>query len=177
MRRPAVCTLALATIVTSFACAHEPSSPPAEPEVAPVATVTSATTPTPEPAPIEEAPEPQGDGRLPGTATPLHYAIELDVDPAQQRFHGTTSIDVEIPRATSHVVLHGRALNVTDVGATFGSKALGGTSITRLAHGGVEPDELVLIFPEPLAAGRATISVTYDAPFVGSPGTELEFAL
>jgi alanyl aminopeptidase len=87
------------------------------------------------------------------------------VDPAQERFHGTTTIDLDVPRRTSHVVLHGRGLNVTDVGATFGSKAISGTSTMRAAHGATVPEELVLIFPEPIEAGKATITIAYDAPF------------
>ncbi len=162
MRRAALVVLVASSTV--IACAHEASTPPAEDPAAPIATVTSATTPHATP-PVEEAPAPRDDGRLPALATPSHYAIALDIDPAQPRFHGTAAIDLEIAHPTAHVVLHGHDLNVTDVGATFGSKALAGTSTVRAAHGGQEPQELVLIFPEPLPAGRATIRITYDAPF------------
>ena len=162
MRRVVLAVLVASSAVA--ACAHEPTTPgPVEPEVAPIATVTSAT--TVQTTPIEEAPAPREDGRLPALATPSHYAITLDIDPTQQRFHGTVSIDIDVAHPTAHIILHGRDLTITDVGATFGSKAIGGTSTTRAPHGGTEPEELVLIFPEPLPKGRATISLTYDAPF------------
>jgi aminopeptidase N len=162
MRRVVLAVLVASSAVA--ACAHEPATPgPVEPEVAPIATVTSAT--TVQTTPIEEAPAPREDGRLPALATPSHYAVTLDIDPTQPRFHGTTTIDIDVAHPTAHVILHGRDLNITDVGATFGSKAIGGTSTTRAPHGGTQPEELVLIFPEPLPKGRATISLTFDAPF------------
>jgi alanyl aminopeptidase len=162
MRRAALVVLVASSTV--LACAHESATAPADDPAAPIATVTSATA-LQSTAPIEDAPAAREDGRLPKLATPSHYAIALDVDPTQPRFHGTVSIDVDVAHPTSHIVLHAHDLNVTDVGATFGSKAIGGTSTSRVAHGGLEPEELVLIFPEPLPAGRATITLSYDAPF------------
>ncbi len=162
MRRALTVLLASSALV---ACAHDAAAPPASgPEAAPIATVTSATATQPA-SPVEDAPPARDDGRLPALATPVHYAISLDVDPTQPRFHGVASIDVDVPHPTAHIVLHGRDLNVTDVSATFGSKAVGGTSAARVAHGGIEPEELVLSFAEPLPKGRATLTLTYDAPF------------
>jgi alanyl aminopeptidase len=151
------------TLLTSLAaCTPGASAPPsvAAPALAaapPVATTTSAA--------IHEAPPPRDDGRLPGLATPTHYAVTLDVDPAQPRFRGQVTIEIDVPRATSQLVLHGRDLHVKEVTATSGSTSLAGTATTRLAHGGVVADELVLSFPELLPAGRASLMLAYDAPF------------
>ena len=41
-------------------------------------------------------PPPRDDGRLPVTATPLRYALSLRVDPAQPRFSGTTTIEIQL---------------------------------------------------------------------------------
>src|SRR5688500_12286013 len=62
--------------------------------------------------PATPAPAPQSDGRLPALAIPTHYALELEIDPEQPRFKGTTRIDVDIPQKTSFVVLHGRAIEI-----------------------------------------------------------------
>ena len=78
------------------------AGPPAAPEV-PVASTTSAR--------VEQVPAPRDDGRLPASAFPRHYALTLSVDPTQERFQGQVTIDVDLPSATSHVVLHGRDLN------------------------------------------------------------------
>lgn len=109
-------------------------------------------------------PEPRADGHLPDLARPLHYTIELDVDPTKERFSGTTRIDVEIPAATSHVVLHAHALDVKDVRA-IGDVAIPAKPSMRNAQGGKAPEELVLTFARPIPPGKTSLVITYDAPF------------
>lgn len=134
----------------------------------------AGTTPArPRPLPAEPAtalPPPREDGRLPALATPLHYALSFDVDPRATTFTGTTRIDVEIPAKTSFVVLHGHALSVTEARVTLGDRP----GESRLANVGTRAafgappgsvEELVLAFDAPLPAGRATLALTYTAPF------------
>ena len=153
----------LAAVVTLAACATHAPPPPqvVAPEPAAEPAVASTTTS----AAIEQLPAPREDGRLPSTAQPRRYALALEVDPTRERFRGEATIDVDLAAATSHVVLHGRSLNVTEVTATTGSTALAGTATPRLSHGGVTPEEIVLGFPSPLPAGHVVLSITYDAPF------------
>ena len=117
--------------------------------------------------PTTVLPPPRDDGRLPALATPLHYALAFDVDPRGTTFTGTTRIDVELPAKTSHVVLHGHALTVTDARAMLGDRALPARVSWRAAFGARAdaPEELVLTFDPPLEAGRATLSIAYSAPF------------
>jgi aminopeptidase N len=158
-------TLAFTVLTLASACAHEatPPSPLAPaaraPEPAPSAALTSA---------LVDAPAPREDGRLPGTAIPRHYALDLNVDPRKDRFEGEVTIDVDLPAPTSHVVLHAHDLAVHDVMVTSGSAAVSGTAEVREAKGGVAAEELVLSFPQALPAGRAVLSITYDAPFDAS---------
>lgn len=51
--------------------------------------------------------------RLPDTATPLAYDLELDVDPNSEVFRGTVTIEVRLERATDHVWLHADELSIT----------------------------------------------------------------
>jgi alanyl aminopeptidase len=128
---------------------------------------TAATT-----APATAAPPPpREDGRLPALAAPARYAVSLTVDPTQPRFQGTATILVDVLQPTATLVLHGRDLHVASVTlqAGTGGAPLTGASSVRMAHGGLHADELVLTFPSVVPAGRATLTVAYDAPF----GTEL----
>lgn len=150
LRAPAALLLALA------AC-----SPAAQPTARPLPTAGE---------PATQLPPPRDDGHLPPLATPLHYALSFDVDPRTATFTGKTTIDVDIPAKTSHVVLNGHGQTVTDARALIGE----GSREPRVARvssraafaappGSVE--ELVLSFDTPLPAGRATLVLTYSAPF------------
>ncbi len=154
-------TLAVASASLVGCATHSPPPPPpTAPQTradAPAASTTSAA--------IEQIPSPREDGRLPASARPRRYALTLAIDPAQERFQGEVTIDVDLTGSTSHVVLHGRDLNVHDVKATTASGAIAGTAVARLSHAGVLPEELVLTFSSPLPAGHAAIAITYDAPF------------
>jgi aminopeptidase N len=112
-------------------------------------------------------PPPRDDGHLPALATPLHYALAFDIDPRSPTFNGTARIDVEIPAKTSHVVLNAHALTITDARAIVADGPRLARVASRLAHSArtTAPEELVLTFDPPLPAGRATLVVTYSAPF------------
>jgi aminopeptidase N len=121
----------------------------------------SVASPTPPPAPA-----PRDDGRLPQTATPQRYALSLQIDPAQPRFSGVARIQVELPQPTWHVVLHARDMRVASaIAHVTGGGDVTASATSRLAHGGAQPEELVLTFAQPLAAGTAVLEIAYDAPF------------
>ncbi len=122
----------------------------------------------PAPAAALEAPPPPApleDGRLPATATPRRYALALRVDPGQPRFSGVATIQVELPAPAWHVVLHARDLTVSRAVARAGGAEVLATATSRLARGGVVPEELVLSFARPLPAGPAELEIAYGAPF------------
>ena len=115
-------------------------------------------------------PPPQGDGHLPALATPLAYALALDLDPRSASFTGTVRIDVEIPAKTSYVVLNAHALTITEAHAVVqaaGEEPHRARTSMRLAYGAKPPDaeELVLAFDVALPPGRASLFLTYSAPF------------
>jgi alanyl aminopeptidase len=117
------------------------------------------------PRAVQAPPPPRDDGRLPPTARPLRYALSLRIDPKQARFSGATSIQVDVPEPTMFVVLHARDMNVSRALARVGGSEVKATATTRIAHGGVVPEELVLAFARPLPAGAADVEIDYDAPF------------
>jgi aminopeptidase N len=146
------------TLLALAACGAETGGGPA----APVPLASSGTTfGTAPPAPAS-----RDDGRLPATVTPQRYALALRVDPSQTRFSGTTSIEVAVPEPTWNVVLHARDMSVSRaVAHVTGAPDLPATASTRLANGGVIPEELVLTFARPLPQGQAILEISYDAPF------------
>ena len=132
----------------------------------------SAPPPRPEASFVQDSPPAppaaREDGRLPPLAIPRRYALSLTIDPNQPRFSGETRILVDIPEATSHLVLHGRDLHVTRVIAEIGTERVAGVVTPRLANGGHTPEELVLTFERPLPARAAAIEIDYDAPFANA---------
>jgi aminopeptidase N len=110
-------------------------------------------------------PAPRDDGRLPPTATPLHYGLALRIDPAQASFSGVATIDLDVPAETSYLVLNARDLHVTRAVVHVGARDLPATADMRLAHGGVVPEELLLGFAQPVPAGPAVLEIAYDARF------------
>ncbi len=99
------------------------------------------------------------------TATPRHYALSLQINPTQSRFSGAVEIAVDVPQPTRYVLLHGRDVQISRALARVGTGDVAATVTSRLAHGGVVPEELVLMFAEPLPAGPAVLALVYDAPF------------
>jgi aminopeptidase N len=111
------------------------------------------------------APPPRDDGRLPATAVPERYSLALRIDPTQERFSGTTTISVVVTDPTSFIVLNGSSLHCTRAVARTGSTEIPGATFQRRAHDANDEGELVLSFDQRLPSGKATIEISYDAPF------------
>jgi len=100
-------------------------------------------------------------GRLSQAVTPTHYALDLVIDPSQARFSGVVTIDVTLQTATESIWLHGKNLNVTAVTVTPDGATPLTASYVELHDSGVA--QLTLAASAP--AGKATVQLTYDAPF------------
>ena len=166
MKRLACGLVGLLALGSSIAgCGGEDEITP--PPAAPTGTVAPTAAPK-APAPI---PEPQVDGRLPRTVTPLRYALDLDVDPSKETFRGRVRVEVTVGTESPYVVLHGRDLTLGTVVATSDSargqiKHEGRLAIARpSSRDAAAKDELVLAFEPPLAIGAATLTLEYEAPF------------
>lgn len=99
-------------------------------------------------------------GRLPDTATPLAYRLNLTLNPELPRFSGHTEIDVTVKAATKSLYIHGRDLKVSKAWAKAGTSTIA-TTYTQVHQLGV----VRLDFAKPLPAGKATLVFDYDAPF------------
>ncbi len=112
------------------------------------------------------APAPRDDGRLPGGVVPVSYELDFRIDPAAERFHGRTTIALNIAQPTRTLVLHGRALTIERVELRRGIQTWTGHALLRPpAHSKGDAEELVIGFSEVIPAGPAELEIRYSAPF------------
>jgi aminopeptidase N len=100
-------------------------------------------------------------GRLPAGVTPTHYRLELRIDPQSETFSGETIIEVTLKQPSSIIWLHGLGLKVTS------ASVLGGSQHLNAKYEEVEHEFGVarLTTETPLPAGKATLTLSYSAPF------------
>ena len=111
-------------------------------------------------APVAEASAEPPVGQLGSSVMPLRYQIELEIDPSKERFSGNVSIDVSIEQPANRIWLHGKNLNVTDVQLLQNGEAIAATYEEKLDSGVAQ-----MSFERSAAAGEATLTFSYDAPF------------
>jgi alanyl aminopeptidase len=100
-------------------------------------------------------------GELGETVIPVHYRLELNIDPTRERFSGMTSIDVLANEPTGNIWLHGNGLDVTEVYLTdAGSNRIEATYEQHLDSG-----VSLVTLAETVGPGPATLNFTYSAPF------------
>jgi alanyl aminopeptidase len=106
--------------------------------------------------------KPGADGRLPAGATPLRYALDLTIDPREERFSGTVQIRVRFDKATRSFWLHGRDIAAGSVTVT---PASGQPIPARYVENGEGAAQIT--FDRTVPAGEADVAIAYDAPFAG----------
>jgi alanyl aminopeptidase len=139
-----------------LACAPEAPAPRAPGPPVPSTSVAAGPASTP-PSDAESTPV----LRLPSDTRPLAEALELRVDPGQDRFSGRATIDLALDRPRSVVWLHGRGLHVSratlvpegdaPIDATWQQRNDDGIAAIGLAR--------------QARAGKARLVIEYDAPF------------
>ena len=114
--------------------------------------------PTPEATAVGSAEPPAGE--LDESVAPVHYRLELRIDPREQRFSGRTGIDVMIKAPTDAIWLHGNSLDVTEVSLTDSDGNRVEATYSQVLESGVS-----LVSLEEAVAGSATLEFSYTAPF------------
>ncbi|MBY9066753.1 M1 family metallopeptidase [Hyphomonas sp. WL0036] len=99
-------------------------------------------------------------GRLSGTARPVAYRVDLDLDPRETHFSGHVEIDIELAAATNGIWMHGDDLGVSRVTATAGGETVEASWAEVLDTGVVWVG-----FPRRLESRRVTIAIDYTAAF------------
>ena len=99
-------------------------------------------------------------GQLPRTAEPLHYRLELTLDPRRDDFDGRAQIRVRLHQAADHVWLHARGLDVRSVQWSAAAEQ-GAASFAQ-----VNDDGLARVgFGRVLAAQDIELQFIYGGPY------------
>jgi aminopeptidase N len=138
-------TLALALALAASSC-EEPALPPA---VAP---------PAPTAAPAPTPPPPPPALRLPATAKPLRYDLDLTIVPSKETFAGIVGADLEIAEPVSVLWLNATGLTIKEARLS----TAGQTLAARVVPGGDDFDGFA--FDAPVGPGAARLTVTYEGP-------------
>ncbi len=104
-----------------------------------------------------------GNRRLGRGVVPLHYRLDLRIDPSQGRFAGEAEIRVEVASATSTILLHAAEMEFSQASVEQGGRRLDGTH--ELGKNGA----LALRLSEILAPGLATLHFAWEAPLPETP--------
>ncbi|MDX1611764.1 MAG: hypothetical protein R3185_05300, partial [Candidatus Thermoplasmatota archaeon] len=100
--------------------------------------------------------------RLPTTASPRHYHIELRAEPDQVEFEGKVTVHLEVHEPTQELTLHANKLSVDE--AIVDWEGLQGAGLAAKHTLDEQAEQLTLTLPREIPAGEATLEITYRAP-------------
>jgi alanyl aminopeptidase len=100
-------------------------------------------------------------GPLPRTVVPSEVALQMTIDPAQDRFSGHVDISVDVASATDTIWMHGKGLHIARAVYMPANGRNQELTAAEVDVSGV----LKLTAPQPIAPGKGVIAIDYDAPF------------
>ncbi len=100
-------------------------------------------------------------GRLGDAVVPVHYRLELRIDPTQESFSGKVSIDARVSDSLDSLWMHGKGFDIDEiflidadgdrVAASYEQKHDSGVSLVSLER--------------PIGAGTVTLDISFRRPF------------
>lgn len=111
------------------------------------------------PAPVSDEDRVVPDGPLPRDVRPRAYRLQLDVDPAADRFAGRARIDLDLDRPRANLWLHGADLAVRSA-AVETPRGLVPARWEQVDPTGVAE----LSLARPVGPGRVRLRIAWDAP-------------
>ncbi len=93
--------------------------------------------------------------RLPGTARPIGYAVDLAIDPSKETFRGSVDIAIRLGEETDLLWLHGADLTIEKATASAGGRSVG---VKAVPAGG---EFLGFAFERPVGPGELALHVEY----------------
>ncbi|MBK6737121.1 MAG: M1 family metallopeptidase [Haliea sp.] len=100
-------------------------------------------------------------GKLPPEVTPTHYTVTLRIDPEQNHFSGSVTIDVDITRPLDVIWLHGKDIKARSAVLEHEDGTQTTLHYKEMGHSGI----VRLIAAAPVAPQHARIHIRFDAPF------------
>ncbi|HET7754085.1 MAG TPA: M1 family metallopeptidase, partial [Anaeromyxobacteraceae bacterium] len=96
--------------------------------------------------------------QLPADVRPVAYALDVELDPAAERFGGRVRIDVDLAAPRSTIWLHGRDLRVSEAAALAGGGRVAG-EFSQVSDAGLAK----LTFARAIGPGRVTLELSWQA--------------
>jgi cytosol alanyl aminopeptidase len=100
-------------------------------------------------------------GRLGDTVAPVHYRLELRIDPTQDSFSGTVSIDARISESLDSMWLHGKDFEVDEIFLTDVNGDRVAASYEQEHDSGVS----LVSLERAVHAGAVTLEISFRRPF------------
>lgn len=100
-------------------------------------------------------------GQLNDDVAPERYALELRIDPSEDTFSGSVTIDITLGAATDSIWIHGKNLDVSVVWLSTADSNRIEATYEQLLESGVA----LVSFTETVPAGKAQLHFRYSAPF------------
>ena len=104
-------------------------------------------------------------GQLPQHVEPLHYTLDLTINPDQLRYEGSVEIDIELKAPKREFYLHGKDLVVPKVTARLANGTLIKGAYNQVNSTGVAR----LSFEQQIPTGRFRVLIPFSAAFETSP--------
>jgi len=145
-----ICIFITISIITLTGCSEDKQ--PIAVEEAPTATADETVKTTPLEAPA---------GQLNENVAPQHYTLELRVDPSQDTFSGSVTIDITLGTAADSIWIHGKNLDVSEVWLTMADSSRVEATYKQQLESGVAQ----ISFAKTVSAGNASLHFNYSAAF------------
>jgi alanyl aminopeptidase len=100
-------------------------------------------------------------GRLGDTVVPVHYRLELKIDPTQDSFSGSVSIDTKFSESADSFWLHGKDFDIDEVFLTDADGNRVAASYEQKHDSGIA----LVSLEEAIGVGAATINIRFQRPF------------
>jgi alanyl aminopeptidase len=97
--------------------------------------------------------------RLPDTAKPLSYVVDISIDPSSERFAGSVSINIALAKAVNLLWLNATELKIEGVRASRGKESFG----VQTVPGG--ENFVGFVFDRSVGPGRLLLTIRYDGSF------------
>lgn len=118
-------------------------------------------TPQPRQPELSELYEAAPRGPLPDGVRPVHYTLDLAIDPRQKRFGGHVKIELDLDRPATGVWLHGEDLEIRNVVVSSPNRE----SAEGTWRDVLQPGVAWLGFPRRMGPGPVKVDISYTAPF------------
>ncbi len=103
--------------------------------------------------------------QLGDNVAPIHYNLDLKIDPREDGFSGVATIDVSIKKATQKIWLHGQHITVSNGRAVLGDGSEVALTYTEV-DASIAPSGVAYLTAErEIGAGAVTLVLPYETPY------------